>query len=140
MSQELIVQLTIGIVPAIFAGIVSYIVSLKKCKAEIKTMDISNKHEIDKLMKQHEIDIESLKEKQKLELEKLDKEHDLKMKEMKLQSEQDILKKEKELSNSAMYTTMQGSLESLMGNVFSSPEVQEEFSKQIKESLKKKKA
>jgi len=140
MSQELIVQLIIGIVPAIFAGIVSYIVSLKKCKSEIKTMDISNKHEIDKLMKQHEIDIEALKEKQKLDLEKLEKEHELKMKEIKLQSEQEILKKEKELSNSAMYSTMQGSLESVMGNIFSSSEVQNEISKQVKESLKNKKA
>ena len=140
MSQELIVQLIIGIVPAIFAGIVSYIVSLKKCKSEIKTMDISNKHEIDKLMKQHEIDIEALKEKQKLDLEKLEKEHEIKMKEIKLQSEQEILKKEKELSNSAMYSTMQGSLESVMGNIFSSSEVQNEISKQVKESLKNKKA
>ena len=38
----------------------SLIIALKKCKNEINTLETSNKCEIEKLMKQHEIDIENL--------------------------------------------------------------------------------
>ena len=96
MNANLWTQLLIAIIPAIITGIGSLIIALKKCKNEINTLETSNKCEIEKLMKQHEIDIENLKEKYKLEAEAKQQEHDLKIKEMKTECENEILKREKE--------------------------------------------
>jgi len=63
LNANLWTQLLIAIVPAFITGIGSLFVALKKCKSEIKTLEVNNRHEIEKLMKQHEIDIENLKEK-----------------------------------------------------------------------------
>lgn len=49
------------------------------------------KHEIDKLMKQHDIYINSLKEKHKMDLELKEKKHKLKIEEIRIENEQDIL-------------------------------------------------
>ena len=70
----------------------------------------------------------------------MDKEHEIKMEEMKLQNEQEIFKKEKELSNSAMYSSMQGSFGNIMETMLSTPEMKQEISEQIKKSLQSKKA
>ena len=61
MNSNLWIQLLISIVPAIISGIISFLISMKQFKNEIKKVETNNKHEIDKLMKQHEIDINSLK-------------------------------------------------------------------------------
>ena len=61
--EEILNTLLVSCVPAIITGIISYLTANKKAKAEIATLQESNKHEIEKLMKQHEVDIESLKEK-----------------------------------------------------------------------------
>ena len=55
--------ITIAIVSALVTGTGSLIIAIKKCKNEVNILETNNKHEIEKLMKQHEIDIESLKEK-----------------------------------------------------------------------------
>ena len=60
--EEILNTLLVSCVPAIITGIISYLTANKKAKAEIATLQESNKHEIEKLMKQHEVDIESLKE------------------------------------------------------------------------------
>ena len=62
MNANLWTQLFIAIIPALITGVGSLIIALKKCKNEINTLETSNKHEIEKLMKQHEIDIDALKE------------------------------------------------------------------------------
>lgn len=122
MNSSLWIQLLIGIVPAIVSGIISFFISMKQFKNEIKKVETNNKHEIDKLMKQHEIDINSLKEKHKMDLEL---------------NEQDIMKKEKELSDSAMYSMMDGATKDLFSGIFNSKEFQEEISKKMKESFNK---
>ena len=66
MDANLWTQLLIAVIPALITGIGSTIISLKKCKNEINTLEKNNKHEIEKLMKQHEIDIDNLKETHKL--------------------------------------------------------------------------
>lgn len=52
MNANLWTQLLIAIVPALITGIGSLFIALKKCKSEIKTLEVNNKHEIEKLMKQ----------------------------------------------------------------------------------------
>ena len=62
MNANLWTQLLIAIVPALITGVGSLIIAIKKCKNEINTLETNNKHEIEKLMKQHKIDIEALNE------------------------------------------------------------------------------
>lgn len=128
MNANLWTQLLIAIVPALITGVGSLIIAIKKCKNEINTLETNNKHEIEKLMKQHKIDIEALNE----------KEHQLKIEEIKVQNEQEILKREKELSNSAMYSMMGDATKDLFAGIFNSPEFKEEMSKKIKEGFNKK--
>lgn len=101
-------------------------------------LETNNKHEIEKLMKQHEIDIESLKKRHKLNIETKEKERQLKLEEIKIQNEQEMLKREKELSNSAMYSIMGTATKNLFSVIFSSPEFKEEMTKKIKEEFNKK--
>ena len=49
MNANLWTQL---LVHALITGIGSLFIALKKCKSEIKTLEVNNKHEIEKLMKQ----------------------------------------------------------------------------------------
>ena len=63
MNANLWTQLLIAIIPAIITGIGSLIISLKKCKNEIRTLETNNKHEID---------LNALKEKHRLDLETKD--------------------------------------------------------------------
>ena len=135
MNANLWTQLLIAIVPALITGIGSLFIALKKCKSEIKTLEINNKHEIEKLMKQHEIDIENLKEKYRLQFEAKQQEHDLKIKEMKIECENEILKKEKEFENQAKY----GAMGDIFKGMFSSPELKKEIDKKIKEEFNKNK-
>lgn len=137
MDANLLVQLLVAIVPAIFSGVVSYLIATKNCKNEIAILKTSNKHEIEKLMKRHEIDIESLKEKHKLDMETKEKEHQLRIEEIKVKSEQEILKKEKELLNSATYSIMGDATKELFSGMLNSPDVKNALNEKIKESLKK---
>lgn len=41
-------------IPALISGIVTYVITCKKAKDEIMKLQESNKHEIEKLMKQHD--------------------------------------------------------------------------------------
>lgn len=137
MDVNLLIQLLIAIVPAAISGVVSYLIATKNCKNEIDTLKTSNKHEIEKLMKRHEIDIESLKEKHKLDMETKEKEHQLRIEEIKVKNEQEMLKKEKELSNSAMYSIMGDATKELFSGMLNSPDVKNALNNKIKESLKK---
>lgn len=64
------------------------------------------KHEIEKLMRQHEVDIESLKEKHNLEAEKSEQEHRHKVEIMEIEHRNALESKEKEQSNAAMFGVM----------------------------------
>ena len=72
-----------------------------------------------------------------MDLELKEKEHQLKMEEIKIQNEQDIIKKEKELSDSAIYSMMEGTTKDLFSGIFNSKEFKEEISKKMKESFNK---
>ena len=51
--------------------------------------------------------------------------------------QKDILKKERELSDSAMYSMMEGATKDLFSGIFNSKEFKEEMSKKMKESFNK---
>ena len=64
MNANLWTQLLIAIVPALITGVGSLIIAIKKCKNEINTLETNNKHEIEKLMKQHKTAFKAAKHKQ----------------------------------------------------------------------------
>lgn len=70
------------------------------------SMQESNKHEIEKLMRPHEVDIESLKEKHNLEAEKREQEYRHKVEIMEIDHRNALESKEKEQSNAAMFGVM----------------------------------
>ena len=61
--MDFIKTLLISCIPAIITGAVTYLVAYKNSIAQIKVVEEQNKHDLDKLMEQHKIDIDSLKKK-----------------------------------------------------------------------------
>ena len=49
----------VSVVVAIISGVFSYMQASRKCRTEIDSLKESNKHEIERLMQQHKLDIES---------------------------------------------------------------------------------
>ena len=60
---------------ALISGITSYFAAANQCRTNIKTLEESNAHEIDRLMKQHKLDIDSLERKHQMEVERMELEH-----------------------------------------------------------------
>lgn len=69
----------VSIIIAIITGLLSYLTAVRKAGSEavshMKTLQESNKHDIEKLMQQHRLDLESLERKHQMEMEKLEAEH-----------------------------------------------------------------
>lgn len=61
--QDIISTLLVSCIPAAITGVVTYLTARRNAKTQIDSLQESNKHENEKLMRQHEVDIESLKEK-----------------------------------------------------------------------------
>ena len=61
--MDFIKILLISCIPAIITGAVTYLVAYKNATAQIKVVEEQNKHDLDKLMEQHKIDIDSLNNK-----------------------------------------------------------------------------
>ncbi len=56
--MEILETLLIACVPAIISGIISFILAKSQAKSENKKLQLSNQHEIERLMEQHKINIE----------------------------------------------------------------------------------
>lgn len=82
---DFVKTLLISCLPAIITALISYLGLAKKYKSQIKTLELSNKQEIDKLMNQHKIDIDSLNNAHILEMEKLEADHKNRSELMKLE-------------------------------------------------------
>jgi len=104
----------VAVITGVGSWLGSYFMATKKSKQELKSLEESNKHEIEKLMKRHEVNIESLKEKHLLEMDKRSDEHEKKIEIMGLEHQNELLRKSQELENSVKFNAM--------GEMFSSPE------------------
>ena len=60
--DEFLKTLLVACIPSIITGIVTYFVAHKNASSQINIVKEQNRHDIDKLMEQHKIDIDSLKE------------------------------------------------------------------------------
>ena len=87
---------------SIIASIITYIQAKKKLTQELEIVKTNNKHEIDKLVKQHNINIENLKEKHKLEMELKEKEYQHEKEMLELKSKASIDEKNQEVMNKAL--------------------------------------
>lgn len=99
----------VSIIVALITGCTSYFAALKKCKADMKSLEISNKHEISKLMEQHKLDIDSLEHAHQLEIEK-----------MEIEYKYQLVLKDKEVENSVGVSIVNGVLDTILKN----PEVE----------------
>ena len=118
---------------SIIASIITYVQAKKKLTQELEIVKTNNKHEIEKLMQQHKINIKDLKEKHRLEMEAKDKEYQHEKEMLELKSKVTIDEKNQEVMNSA--------LSGIMGGIFSdvisgkiSPEQINDLSKKFPKS------
>jgi|GEM_PF-918244 len=114
MLKELAPYL-VSIITALASGIGAYFMSGKKFKQELQTLKTNNELDINKLIKQHEINIEAIKEKHKLEMDAKEREHKYNLEILQEKAKNEILIKQKELEGSAMY----GSMGKIMENAVS---------------------
>lgn len=119
---EIISTLLVSAVPAVIAGVVSYLGSMKKASTSLKEVQEKNKHELKKLMEQHKIDLDSLKEKHKLDLEMIERQH-----------QHELTMKDKEMQGVIAQQVLKPMFEMFMNN----PDVQSELTSRIKEQVKR---
>lgn len=67
MNFVYIIKELLPYIVLIVASIITYIQTKKKLTQELEIVKTNNKHEIEKLMQQHKINIKNLKEKHRLE-------------------------------------------------------------------------
>lgn len=77
--MEIWVQVLITIISAIIPAFISYLVARYQGKTDLRKSNEANRNEIEKLIKQHEINLESLKEQHKMSMEAKEKEQLYKM-------------------------------------------------------------
>lgn len=118
-------------VVSISASIFTYIQTKKKLKQELEIVKTNNNHEIDKLMKQHKIDIENLKETHRLEMELKDKEYEHEKEIIQLKSKTIIDEKGQETMNTAMSSVMGNLVNDIISGKISTDKINE-LSQQFK--------
>lgn len=67
--MDLLVQLLIGIVPAIASGVISYLMAKNKAEADLKLLKQKSENEIEKIKEESDRRIAELKEQRKSDLE-----------------------------------------------------------------------
>ncbi|HJJ43448.1 MAG TPA: hypothetical protein O0X69_04135 [Methanocorpusculum sp.] len=124
--MEILETLLISALPALIAGIVSYIVSNNKAKSDINTVKEQNENDLNKLLTQHNNDLESLIATHKLDIEKKDLDYQY---------------QSKILENTAKYQATNNItaelLPQLLAMMLANPEVKGELEKKMAESLHK---
>ena len=132
-------QIIITTLTAIIPAIISYFVARYQGKTDIKKLSESSKNEIDRLIKQHEINLESLKEKHRLEMDAKEREHEYKLEILQKEHENEMIRKEKELEDNVKYQAAGNAANALItgiiGSAFSSDEVKEAIGSSLAESL-----
>ena len=65
----------VSVLVALITSFASYFAAERKCRTDIKSLEESNAHEINRLMEQHKLDINSLERKHEMEMEKMELKH-----------------------------------------------------------------
>ena len=143
MKLSQILPYVVAIITGFCSWLGSYIMTSKKLKQEMRSLMLSNQHEIEKLMSQHKLDLESLEAKHKLDIDLLNREHQHKLELMEKEHENDMIRKEKELEGTAKYGAikdiMGGAVSEMLTSALRAPDIQTEITQRVKEGLSKKK-
>ena len=94
--NEFIQTMLIACVPAVVSGVGTFIVTHRSTDVSLKQFKESNKQEINRLIKQHEIDIDALREKYRLESEQKEREHQYRIELLEKEFEMKFTQQEKE--------------------------------------------
>ncbi len=66
--MEILETLLIACVPATISGIISFVLAKSQAKSENKKLQLSNQHEIERLMEQHKVNTDAIREQHRLEM------------------------------------------------------------------------
>jgi len=139
---EILQTLVVSTIPALIAGVASFLVSKKKAESEINNLQMQNKNDLDKLLEQHKIDLESLKASHNLELEQKDCDHKHQIEIIQLNHQNDLQRKSKELEDMAKYQATNSIASELFPQlltmILDNPEVKRELEIQLTQSLHQK--
>lgn len=103
-------------IPAIISALVSYLIARHQGKSDLKKAAQENNAAIDRLMKQHEIDIESLREKHKMEMESKEKDHDYNLQQMRIEYELKIAESKSKKTDDITNNLAAGFIQAFMQN------------------------
>ena len=112
----------VSVLVAIITGFASYLAASKKCRTDLKAIQESNTHEINRLMEQHKLDIDSLERKHQMEIEKMELEH-----------RHQLELKDKELENALGGTV----ISSMMDAAMKTPEARQAMGQAFRKKAKK---
>ena len=136
--MKILETLLIACVPATISGIISFVLAKSQAKSENSKLQLSNQHEIERLMEQHKVNTDAIREQYRLEMDSK-KEHQYKLEIMLNEHENELIRQEKEQENTAKYNAMGNAMTGLFNGLFSgamnSPEVQSEISQKILEGI-----
>ena len=127
--------LCIALIPAAISAFVSIWTAHKSLKTGIHQLQVSNQHDIDRLMEQHKVDIESIREQHRLDMEAKDKDHSHQLEVMQRQHENELHQKEQETLNGLMSNALGG----VITGALNSPSVRREIDSQVIKAIKKSK-
>ena len=107
-------------VVSILGAIISYAASCMKSRNDLKAVEESNKHEIEKLMEQHKLDLDALERTHQMEIEKINLEHQHQM----------------EMKQVEFNNQFSGEI---IKEAFKNPEIQRQISEKIQQGTKSQK-
>lgn len=131
--------LLIATIPSGFTALISYFVSVRTTRIQIKAIREQNKADIEKLIEQNRADIEALKEKYRLEMEAKEKEYQHQLEVIKIQHNNEMEKDK----DAAINQLTENAISGLLGGLFEkgspmSNKFNEELEKLFVEQMTKK--
>lgn len=121
----------ITVLVAMIPAIISYFAARQQGKSDLKKQSEANKAELERVMKQHEIDIVHLREKHKMELEIKALEHEQKLQLL----ERESSLKSNEQEQSAENNLMGNMLDGLLPMLLETPEMKKKMQEVLSQHL-----
>lgn len=109
-------QIIATFISAVIPAAISYFIARHQGKSDIKQAEENNIAEINRLIKQHEINLEALKEQHKLEMDAKEKEHQYKLELMKKEYELKMQEDQQTKTNSIMTNALGGFFSGIMND------------------------
>lgn len=119
--NEHVMTFLVSCVPAIITGLVSWLVSWRQTKTQIRILKEQQRHQIEELKEKHRLEMEKISTENTNALEKMEKQYELRMKEIESKMSSEITA---------------GLTQQLMGMIIEMPELKQLMAKKLIEGLK----